>query len=457
MICTIFYSLPSADDFSMAMGCSKNTLLLDSIGRANEYFMTWSGLWPYMFIETLINPVLLFPLESWWSGGEMVFLFLAFVVSFITVTNLAMVKLLGIYNKEHRCLFTLVILFVFFNTNIYNEIFYWFVGSSYLMALTLGIITIGLTIKLFFDEKMSWGGVIVLSVSGAVACNFFQAAILPGMVYIVLWCWNSIKNHRFLWKKTIPFWFMFTSGLIAVGAPGNYVRHAHMDSSVNIGKACIDATRMMMIILKHLLQQPLVIALLIFCVYIGIRYTKKRINGRVLLLTFFLSMLTLLLNSFPIALGYGGISYMPNRIYFLLDSTALIGLSVTGICLGRYVKSQSWYKECNSVYLELMMAGSVCLLLYSTEVYNHNINNLPWFQTLQYTKEVKQLHDSWIECLVTIRDAEEDTVEVVMDQGTDSSSILALPRISDQENEWVNLAVADFFGKKSVIVRIREE
>ena len=103
------------------------------------------------------------------------------------------------------------------------------------------------------------------------------------------------------------------------------------------------------------------------------------------------------------------------------------------------------------------MAGSVCLLLYSTEVYNHNINNLPWFQTLQYTKEVKQLHDSWIECLVTIRDAEEDTVEVVMDQGTDSSSILALPRISDQENEWVNLAVADFFGKKSVIVRIREE
>ena len=48
--------------------------------------------------------------------------------------------------------------FVFFNTNIYNEIFYWFVGSSYLMALTLGIITIGLTIKLFFDEKMSWGG-----------------------------------------------------------------------------------------------------------------------------------------------------------------------------------------------------------------------------------------------------------------------------------------------------------
>lgn len=158
MICTIFYSLPSADDFSMAMGCSKNTLLLDSIGRANEYFMTWSGLWPYMFIETLINPVLLFPLESWWSGGEMVFLFLAFVVSFITVTNLAMVKLLGIYNKEHRCLFTLVILFVFFNTNIYNEIFYWFVGSSYLMALTLGIITIGLTIKLFFDEKMSWGG-----------------------------------------------------------------------------------------------------------------------------------------------------------------------------------------------------------------------------------------------------------------------------------------------------------
>lgn len=44
MVYTIFYSIPSADDFSMANGCGRNTLFLDSIKRANEYYMTWSGL-----------------------------------------------------------------------------------------------------------------------------------------------------------------------------------------------------------------------------------------------------------------------------------------------------------------------------------------------------------------------------------------------------------------------------
>lgn len=100
MICTIFYSIPVNDDFSMVNGCDRNTLLIDSIKRANEWFMTWSGLWPYMFIETLANPLLLFPLEGCWSGVEMFFLFLVFIVSLIVMIDTAMKKILGIYNKS---------------------------------------------------------------------------------------------------------------------------------------------------------------------------------------------------------------------------------------------------------------------------------------------------------------------------------------------------------------------
>ena len=59
MVYTIFYSLPSGDDFSMISGCERRTLFRDSIYRANERYMNWSGLWPYMFIETLANPLLL--------------------------------------------------------------------------------------------------------------------------------------------------------------------------------------------------------------------------------------------------------------------------------------------------------------------------------------------------------------------------------------------------------------
>lgn len=158
MVYTIFYSLPSGDDFSMISGCERRTLFRDSIYRANERYMNWSGLWPYMFIETLANPLLLFPLESWWSGVEMVFLFLSFIASLMALIIVASKKVLGIHNKEIVALFTLIVIFVFLNTNIYREVFYWFVGSSYMMALTLGCITIGLTIKLFLGEEVNRGG-----------------------------------------------------------------------------------------------------------------------------------------------------------------------------------------------------------------------------------------------------------------------------------------------------------
>lgn len=458
MVYTIFYSLPSGDDFSMISGCERRTLFRDSIYRANERYMNWSGLWPYMFIETLANPLLLFPLESWWSGVEMVFLFLSFIASLMALIIVASKKVLGIHNKEIVALFTLIVIFVFLNTNIYREVFYWFVGSNYMMALTLGCITIGLTIKLFLGEEVNRGGVLLLSLSGILACNYFQEAILPGMIYVVLWCCCSIKEHRFLWKKTIPFWLMLMSGLIAVGAPGNYARHTAFDSSLNISKACIDSYRMMIIILNHMTQQPLMIALMIFSIYIGIRYTRKSISGKVFVISILLSILTLFLNSFPIALGYAGVSYMPNRIYFVLDFTAMMGMIIVCICLGMYVKGFSRYKAvCNSVSIELFMSGMVFLLLYSTLVYTQNINELPWFQTVHNVRETKAVHDAWMECLITIRDSEERNIEIEMNQEFYASPMLMLPQLRDYENDWVNMAIAEYFGKESVIVRMREE
>lgn len=62
MIYTIFYTLPSADDFSMAYGCSRDTILMDSVNHANKRYTSSSGLWIYMFAETLLNPMVYFTL-----------------------------------------------------------------------------------------------------------------------------------------------------------------------------------------------------------------------------------------------------------------------------------------------------------------------------------------------------------------------------------------------------------
>lgn len=451
MLCTIFYTLPSADDFSMVVDCSKSTLLRDSIRRANLTYMSWQGLWPYIFMETLINPLLLFSLESWGIGMEMILLFSAFIASLFALISTAAKKILGVNKKEIIAVYILFFLFVFINTNIYKEIFYWFIGSQYMMALTLGIITITLAIKYFYDDKRNRGA-IFLSICGALACNFFHGAILPGMIYIVLWFCFSIKEHRPLWKKSIPFWIMLLSGLSAVAAPGNYVRHTAFDSSLNILKAVIDALKMTGIILNHLIQQPLVIVLLVFCIYTGMKHANRSVKGTYPLLAGFLFLLTLFLNAFPIALGYAGTSYFPNRIYFLLDFTALVGMIVFSICLGMYASGLEQYKALKMCYIETFLAFFIFLILYSTLIYTKNTRGLPWFQTLTSVKDVKELHDIWQDCLIEIRDSDESNVTIIVEQGSYVSPILSLPNLANNKENWVNESVAQFYGKESVVV-----
>jgi hypothetical protein len=291
-----------------------------------------------MFLETLINPLVRFPLESHGIGIEMICLFLLFTASLFAAIRMAAVKILGVTKKETVAVYFLAFFFVFLNTNVYSEIYYWFVGSSYMMAMTLGLVTITLAIRLFYKEKPSVGDYILLSIVGALACNFFQQAILPGVIYLALWISFSIKEQKPLWKKAIPFGFMFLSGVIAVAAPGNYARHESYSSEVNLLRAVVDAAKLSAGILKHMAQQPLVIALLVFGIYIGIRHTSKTVRGIYPVLAAAISLAALLLNAFPIALGYAGAGYFPNRLYFVLDFVLLVGMTVTAVCIGMYVK-----------------------------------------------------------------------------------------------------------------------
>jgi hypothetical protein len=118
---------------------------------------------------------------------------------------------------------------------------------------------------------------------------------------------------------------MFVSGVIAVAAPGNYARHESFDSSLHIVDACVDACKIMLMIIKQMIQQPFFIALLIFFVYVGLRH-ERNMKGKWVILSAALTIATLGLNAFPIALGYAGADYFPNRLYFVLDLVFMVGM-----------------------------------------------------------------------------------------------------------------------------------
>lgn len=273
---------------------------------------------------------------------------------------------------------------------------------------------------------------------------------------MVLWSCSCIKKKKILWKKAIPFGFMLASGLIAIAAPGNYARHSNYDSSLNILKALVDSCKMFLVILKHLVQQPLTIVLFVVCIYIGGKCTKKKVGMNCPLISAILSMMTLFVNAFPIALGYAGVD-LPNRVYFVLDFTALVGMIVFAVSLGMYLRSLTWVQSFQPYHAEVLLAAFVVAILYSTLVYNQNISKLPWCQTAAGMKEVKEIHDVWQGCLISIRDSEESNVEVEVDSKYTESPILSLPRLSNNEEHWINRAIARYYGKETVKLTEKKE
>lgn len=460
MLYTIFYSLPAADDFSVAsyMTSKYGTVFMNSIRYANERWHSWSGLWFYMFIEQLLNPLHHFEIESCGYGVTMIVLFSLFMVSIFAVIATAAKKILGVTQKETIVFYIFVFILVFLNTNVYPEIYYWFVGSSYMMALTMALLTITLTIRYFYSTKNVGGGVILLCITGVVTCNFFQEAILPGTVYIVLWTYFSLKERRILWKKTIPFWCMFLSGVIAVAAPGNYARFESTNAELDLLCAVKDTVELSVEMVRHMVQQPLFIALLAFGIYIGIRHVSKEVKGIYPLLAVAVTAATLVVNAFPIALGYLGVGYLPNRIYFLLEFVLLVGMSVSSILFGMYIKYLHLFDaQKKAPYVEAYILSFVFLLLYSTLIYGQNISKLPWSQTVTEIGNVKQLHDVWQDCLVRIRDSEDRNVVIEMDEQYYDSAVLQLPRVTSNAEDWKNRAVARIWGKETVKVIQKEE
>ncbi len=458
MVYTIFFTLPSTDDFSTAYHVHKNSMFMDSVRYANMRYTTWSGVWLYAFIRALIHPLVLFPLESYGIGVEMILLFIAFMIALFMMIATAATEILGETKRENIAAYILAFLFVFLNTNIYSEIYYWFVGSGYMMAMTLGLVTITLTILYFYREKSSWIIKILLCVIGASACNFYAEAILPGMTYMILWAYFSIREKKPLWKKTIPFWFMFVSGVIAVAAPGNYARYESYTSEVDLIGAVVETVKISVRILKHMIQQPLFIALLVMGVYIGIRHTVRTMRGIYPLLAGCLSLAALAINAFPIALGYTGVSFFPNRLYFVLDFVFMVGMIITSICFGMYVKGLSGYAAfAKPGHIEVALIGFVFLLIYSTLVYGQGISRLPWVQTVSAVRDAKEIHDAWQECLIAIRDSEEQNVVVEVDKKYFDSPVIQTPRITDDTENWKNGAAARLWGKETVAVVEREE
>ncbi len=448
-VLSMLYSIPGADDFAMTYNSEAGFFLFTALKRASDMYFTWSGLWLYMFIEFLCNPVMIFGPTSPMYGIVMILLFCGFLASlyYLLTTILRDVFLI----KDNTTIFGYYVLFLlcFLNTGIYTEIFYWFIGSVYMWAVSLCMLTVALEIRYFasgFQRKY----VICLSIIGFVACSFFQAAVFPGMAYLVIWIYYCKKEKCVLWKALTPLIIMIIGGLISVVAPGNYVRHdSYDDSGLHFTEAIFSAFFNECVVLFDLIKKPFFWILVIFSGMFG-AIKLKEMKGKLNPIWYMgMVLLTLFLTCYPLALGISGIG-LPNRYYYLLNIYTCIMVMAWSLYAGAWIKHILSNIVKNKQRSLKVVVGFICAIITFWMFIGYK--DIAFYRTFADMNNIRNCHDNWINLYEEIENTEESDVVLYVDSDEYKNDIIMVPGVSYNKQHWENVNMAGYFGKESIVV-----
>lgn len=443
-IYTILYAVPSSDDFVMAIGVDKTNLFGEAVRVANEYYFKWAGDWISIFLQILFNPLLLFGATSSLYGVEMVIHFCLYAVVigwmirniFYYVVQIKDMKMiLGVY---------LIVLMSILNMDVWTEIFYWFVGATYLHGMLFGMSSIALLVK--YRAK---GGIFtgfLLSVIGFFGCSYFMLAVLPATVYLIYLVVDLIKDRKIYWKKDIPFFFYCAGFLSALVAPGNFSRLGSEtgETGLHLFRTALDTLVLWLDTTFDLIKNPLVLIAMLVLVLIGaVIFKEMKFKFQYPLLPFVLTILCLYITYFPMALGYGGTSYLPNRVRFIFCTYAVLMYAASFLYLGGFVyrKKGEFITKKNLITAVAALAvfGYVCIM--PTKYYEE----LPYAKTVSQIRNVKIVNSEWMYLLRYIEDTEEK--ELYLSRSKINTTIIKAPGLTADENYVVNQKIAEYFGK----------
>ncbi len=456
-VATIFFSVPSADDFSMAKGVLDNTnSFLRSIRVANNFYLTWAGGWPYNLLQCLLNPLSYTQPHSSLVGISLVAFFVIFIVVVYKYFMVILNKVLEIKNKQVCSIIYLIFIAVLLNTNIYPEIFYWFVGNSYLWEVTF-ILVCQILVIYFFREKRNIGLIVATTLFAFIACFAYQLAPFAGIVCLFE-MWNYYKRGT---KKIniidfLPLIAMIVGACISCFAPGNFARHTEIDSTgVHFGQALISSIANMEDIYLNFIKSILFIIVFVILLIAGYiikdKTERKFVHPVFMWLGQFASVFCVI---FPIALGYSD-GDIPNRMFFLINCVICIWSFICATYTGAWIKQKTILfstSECKKIIVGLCLGAVCCLILCKGNSGNVLIEELPWLRTTKSIADVKQESDYYKEILSNIQGEPNTDVEVYINdiEKPVETGIIKPPQLSTDKESWVNKDMSHYYGFNSL-------
>lgn len=456
------YALPSADDFSNANRVHEILLYCNPFVAACkatwDVYWTWQGTFTSAFLIYFLRPF-----ETMGITGLRLCLcintfFLA--ISIIWLGNKIAKILFRLINRNIIIVFELILIFVAFEIcRGGKEIFYWFTGACvYTIPMGLTCCCLALYMQDLWEGKKHKNTILLCILSFLASGGVLQVTAILCYGMLILWILylNNNKDRKGI-LAGIPFLISLLGALINAFAPGNFVRHTNIEDGIHLFKAIKNVLIIAGLQVKEMfIENPFLLYMILFCFLAGLfiaggqERNSGRCNPAVLLL---ILVIGLLISIFPFCLGYGK-AEMSLRNTYICDLYTGVGGCICAWTFGDYLGTE---KKCLIGKGELLLTVTcVMLIFFRTGGYVQLFEETSGKTFYQLrTGDIQRCADEWQAVLTAIESSDENVVVIQIPEILDT--ILKIPGLDEDESNWINMAVAQYYGKEKIKMKIMRE
>lgn len=452
------YGLPSADDFT-------NTIAYQTFPGSKLEYMWWKVVNAYKGWQGTYFGVFLCSLHTYYEFGlaglriQMMLSAIFFFYSIIICIQTGIDKM-GLEkdaSKQIKLLTITMAIFYFLNTNQLSEIFYWQTGLCvYTIPLSLSFLTIFSYLKYeITGKKKKWlviGSIFALcGAGGALDVSAFLCAILLlGILY------NFVIKKKIEANCIIGI-SAFIGAVINVFAPGNYVRHEYFDSEIRYVKMMFGTIERVNDILSTDFQSGILLAIIIV-IFVS-AYGKLaacefefKYPGLVTIYCY----IGILLTVFPVLLGFSVTDGIPVRCCFVERVSIIIFILIATI----YWSGWASQKKILNLSREIIFILTLIYIIPTSSYFQKDaLKEFTIYRMCEhlikgdYADKAKE-EESIVSQIENSN--EQDVVVTVSWPREGAWTNLKTIGLMDNAEHWVNVDIADYYGKNSIILQYVE-
>ncbi len=426
-----------------------------SLQYMKEIYLDWQGTYFAMFIQALLSPINNFGLPQ--LKAVMILNVLLFVGALFGVVWTAFDFILKEEKMPHiRLTVFTIILFTILDADIFTEIFFWYSGAvAYSIPFSFMLLAV-MFFLLLNNDSYSKKKKRVFSVCAAFflfcASGGSLAVTGTGCYIVLLLAFGFYLMSRKISVSNIVVTAVGIIGAIVnVIAPGNFSRHTQnsggegfmllQSAKWTVKNVWAETERLT----KETMFGVMLIAMLLMGIYLADRLRGSlKEYGIVSVLALAVGYVTAL----PVAVGYAG-PLFPNRCYFILDVvmvTAFLNFAVfIGCCLNEWAGLRENRSACAVLFVVLF-----AVFLASPE--RSEDSPLLTVAKLMHNGTYRDYYEECTAIYDYLENCEEENVVLPMPDYIEGFECFYF---DEDENAWVNVGLAEYYGKESV--RRKEE